>query len=54
MSRRPVILLAVGCLVLSAAAFQAKAVDITGDRELKMGGGPGGPGGPMGDITIAH
>jgi len=38
-----VILLAVGCLVLSAAAFQAKAVDITGDRELKMGADPEAP-----------
>jgi hypothetical protein len=47
MSRVPAIVLAIGCLVLFAAAFQAKPVDVTGDWELAMEGGPGGgpPGG---------
>ena len=30
-------------VIISAAAFQAKAVDITGDRELKMGADPETP-----------
>jgi len=43
MSRTSAIILAIGCLVLSAAAFQAKSVDVTGDWEFTMAGGPGGP-----------
>jgi hypothetical protein len=43
MSRTSAIILAIGCLVLSAAAFQAKSVDVTGDWDLTMAGGPGGP-----------
>jgi len=43
MSRTSAIILAIGCLVLSAAAFQAKPVDVTGDWEFSMSGGPGGP-----------
>jgi hypothetical protein len=42
MSRKPVIFLFLACLVLSGAAFQAKPVDVTGDWEMTMIGGPGG------------
>jgi len=42
MSRKPVIFFFLGCLVLLGAAFQAKAMDVTGDWELTMIGGPGG------------
>lgn len=42
MSRTPAIILAIGCLVLGAAAFQAKTVDVTGDWQFSMVGGPGG------------
>jgi hypothetical protein len=48
MFRRSAIILAIGCLVLGAAAFQAKTVDVTGDWEFSLVGGPGGPGGPPG------
>ena len=43
MSGKPTIIIAIGCLVLCTAAFQAKPVDITGDWEITMVGGPGGP-----------
>jgi hypothetical protein len=55
MSKVPAIVLIVGCLFLCAAAFQAKAVDVTGDWEMKMVGGPGGGppgGGPGGDRAM--
>jgi len=42
MSRKVAFILFIGCLVLSAAAFQAKPVDVTGDWEITMVGGPGG------------
>ena len=47
MTKKWAIILAAGCLVFSAAAFQAKPVDVTGDWEFTMTGGPGGgpPGG---------
>ena len=48
MSRKPVIFFFLGCLVLCGAAFQAKALDVTGDWELTMIGGPGGGGPPGG------
>jgi hypothetical protein len=47
MSRKVIlVILAAGTLVAAAAAFQAKAVEVTGDWEFSMSGGPGGPGGP--------
>lgn len=44
MSRKAAIVLVLGCLVLAGAAYQAKAIDVTGDWEFAMVGGPaGGP-----------
>lgn len=44
MTRKWPIILAVGCLVLGAAAAQTKPADVTGDWEFIMTGGPeGGP-----------
>jgi hypothetical protein len=48
MSKKPVILLALGCFVLGGAILQAKSVDVSGDWELTMAGGPGGGGPPEG------
>jgi hypothetical protein len=48
MPGKPLALLLAGCLLLCGAAFQAKSVDITGDWEMTMVGGPGGGGPPDG------
>jgi hypothetical protein len=45
MSLKPAIILAIGCLVLGAAASQSKPVDVSGSWEITMVGGPEGPGG---------
>jgi hypothetical protein len=47
MSGKPALILAIASLVLCGAAFQAKPVDVTGDWEMSLVGGPGGgpPGG---------
>ena len=47
MRRSAVLILALGCLALAAAA-QSKAVDVNGNWEFTMTGGPDGPGGPPG------
>ncbi len=48
MSHKPaLVILAVGCLVLGAAA-QSKPVNVNGSWELTMIGGPEGPDGPPG------
>ncbi len=44
MSRKAAFVLVLGCLVIAGAAYQAKAIDVTGDWEFAMVGGPaGGP-----------
>jgi hypothetical protein len=48
MSIKSVCILLVGCFLLCGAAFQAKPVDVTGDWEMTMVGGPGGGGPPEG------
>jgi hypothetical protein len=49
MLRKSILLLVMGgCLVLCGTAFQAKSVDISGDWEMTMTGGPGGGGPPEG------
>ena len=42
MSGKPEIILTIVCLTLYGAAFQTKPVDVTGDWEMTMVGGPGG------------